>query len=378
MAHLKAYAHYLKTPHGGKKSNKSIRLTTQQIFNITKQVGGDKCSMDKILDKDLVYKTFFERQLKERENGGKTYGLSFNTLNSYSYSLQTFLVFLKGFGYKYSSKKQMKRLKDVIDVNPKWRHSWKKEKRIQNNQRDWQQVKTLVTPQQIQSMLNCKHAVYLEKMLRGLLDESATTEHALQIRNHIAFQINVENANRAEIIQNMTTAEVMEPLESQKDHVSIMVSKHKTSATYGGSVITRSTKLYMDLVSFIESIRPLFSPPETNNKVFTSAFGDELDEGIHRLLKSYAQKTGVLSETTLASFSSTMIRKATVSNTRHLTSPEKNILASLMAHSRKTADSHYHIQNKVRTHSDAHKTVKKLLTMEVSILIFILIHNYIS
>ena len=56
-----------------------------------------------------------------------------------------------------------------------------------------------------------------------------------------------------------------------------------------------------------------------------------------------------------------MLRHCIVTNTRNLSSPEKNNLAVKMGHSRTTADRWYNLVNKMKASTDAHTTVTSLM-----------------
>lgn len=62
----------------------------------------------------------------------------------------------------------------------------------------------------------------------------------------------------------------------------------------------------------------------------------------------------------MESFSHTMLRKITVSNTRQREKTDINDVASLMAHSTETANRHYHLQDEIAKARSGHEVVREL------------------
>jgi len=106
--------------------------------------------------------------------------------------------------------------------------------------------------------------------------------------------------------------------------------------------------------------------PDTD-ALFLNSTGSPLTNiHVHHALKQFASKAGTLREETLSAFSSTMLRKWVVTNTRDKPSPEKNKLASKMGHTRTTADRSYNVINKLQVASEAHDTVTSLMDNQES------------
>ena len=114
------------------------------------------------------------------------------------------------------------------------------------------------------------------------------------------------------------------------------------------------------MCNYVEHIRPRFEPK--GQAMFTSTLGLQFQsEQIHHCLKSFAKNTGALKEETLQAFSSTMLRKSLVTNTRGLSSPEKNKIATMMVHRRSTADQSYAVFDKLKRTADAHRVAGEII-----------------
>ena len=204
MALLKAWAKHLGSVHGGSKSEKSIQYVTHHLERISSSVGGLNCTLSILLDKDRVYSKFFKLDLEERASDPSK-GLSCNTLTAYTYSFEQFLIFCEGFLHDHISDERKNQLKVSLKAIQSWRDCWKKEKRKQNDQRQWKSIQTLVTPAEIEM----KHSQHVSE-LQVACDTSAIARPmfftCLEIRNWLIFSINVENFNRAGICSTMTLA----------------------------------------------------------------------------------------------------------------------------------------------------------------------------
>ncbi|KAK3736606.1 hypothetical protein QZH41_006364 [Actinostola sp. cb2023] len=184
---------------------------------------------------------------------------------------------------------------------------------------------------------------------------------AIDIRNWLMFSITVENFNRAGICSNITVKECADAKKID-DHYAIHVSDHKTAGTYGGAIVNLSIDLYSSLKSWMENIRCRMEGEKKIDNVFLSTDGRKVaSEQIHQCLKSFAKKTKVLKDDTVKRFSSTMLRKALVTNTRDMSSPEKNNFATMMSHRRSTADRSYHLVDKINRTSEAHRVARQVI-----------------
>ena len=86
-----------------------------------------------------------------------------------------------------------------------------------------------------------------------------------------------------------------------------------------------------------------------------------MSESIHHCLKSFSKKIKALNPKKLDRFCSNILRKALVTNTREMKSPEKDNIAQLMVHSHKTADSYYNIEDRLKKTSNAHKAISEIM-----------------
>lgn len=97
------------------------------------------------------------------------------------------------------------------------------------------------------------------------------------------------------------------------------------------------------------------------DKVFISMIGAPMKSNtINQALKQFCQKTLVLDEAKLKRFSNTMVRKATVTNTRDNVDKVKGNLATLMLHSVNTANASYDLPDKIQKAASGHDVVLNL------------------
>lgn len=81
---------------------------------------------------------------------------------------------------------------------------------------------------------------------------------------------------------------------------------------------------------------------------------------MHHALKQFDAKSLVLDEKKLAKFCNTMMRKATVTNTRKENVQRREQIATLMSHSFSTADRLYDLPNQIAKAASGHETVRNL------------------
>ncbi|KAK3712309.1 hypothetical protein QZH41_017245, partial [Actinostola sp. cb2023] len=359
MALLKAWSSHLSSVHGGSKSTKTVQFLTHQIDKIALTVGGKKCTLGKLLNHDAVYSKFFGKMISEREEDS-TQGLSCGTLTSYSYTLEQFFTWMEGFLHDNLSNERITQLKKCIKCIDSWRASWKKTKKLQKEKREWKSMESLVTPEELKLMKHCKHTQQLQVDLACSQLSKPSYFVCMEMRNWLMFSINVENFNRAGISSTMTTQEFKDAKKLDDQRYAINVTEHKTSGVYGGAIIHVSATLHQNLGLYIENVRPRFEPKV--NYMFVSTLGLQLQsEQVHHCLKSFAKITNILRDETLKAFSSTMLRKSLVTNSRGLTSPQKNAVATMMVNRRSTAEQHYTLINKLKHTAEAHSLADEII-----------------
>lgn len=112
---LRGWNIYLATPDGTEKTPAMIRQMCQHVATIAKAVTPDARDLGVFLDKELVYKSFFKRQIELRKQE-KSQGLCSKTLSCYSSSLEHFLAYaIKSMKRSLSSDKReaLEELKDM-------------------------------------------------------------------------------------------------------------------------------------------------------------------------------------------------------------------------------------------------------------------------
>ncbi|XP_031559863.1 uncharacterized protein LOC116296048 [Actinia tenebrosa] len=337
---------YLATPDGTEKTPAMIRQMCQHVVTIAKAVDPNVRDLGVFLDKDRLYKRFFKRQIELRKQE-KSQGLCSKTLSCYSSSLERFLTYaIKSMKRSLSSDKR-EALEELKDTQRNWRESWGKTIAKQRADQEWKAQNVLPTVQEIRSINSSSHVKEMREMIMHTSNYSLTPEDAVNVRNYLIFLINTENANRAGPCAKWT----------------IHISNQKTTKTLGGLILNFSNDLRLMIIRYIKYFRQLLikDGSETDAMFLNSTGSPYTNSHVHHALKQFVAKTGCLREESVSGFSSSMIRHCIVTNTRGLSSPEKNKLASKMGHSRATADRHYNLINKMQAASDAHDTITTLM-----------------
>ncbi|KAK3716241.1 hypothetical protein QZH41_006216 [Actinostola sp. cb2023] len=306
------------------------------------EILGSPTSPQQVFDKDIVYTRFFKAKLNERL-ADKTKGMSCNTLLGVQPQVRA-------------------NINKLIDAILGWKKYVKKVRMEQNRTRQWQERKTMLSPEDKIKMKACPHAVYCNKLLHGSREEPYSLEQAVDMRNYLIFKMCIENGSRAGPIHAITVTDVKnnERLEGKRV---IHVVKHKTTTSYGGALLNVSDDLYLDIWRFIRGGRRVFfrAGQHDDDSVFLGQYGNGLSPSyIHCTLKDFARKTNLVDDDVLEHFSSTMVRKICVTHTREQSAAAKTNIASLMVHSLGTAERSYSLQNRILQCSSGHDTVRAL------------------
>lgn len=110
------------------------------------------------LDKELVYKSFFKRQIELRKQE-KSQGLCSKTLSCYSSSLERFLVYaIKSMKRSLSSDKR-EALEELKDTQRNWREAWGKTIAKQRAAQEWKAQKIFPTVEEIRGIKSSSHSL---------------------------------------------------------------------------------------------------------------------------------------------------------------------------------------------------------------------------
>ena len=137
-----------------------------------------------------------------------------------------------------------------------------------------------------------------------------------------------------------------------------------SSCFFVGAIINVSDDLYSLLWRYVRGAREylLEHAPvgRSTDRLFINKFGGSFENSANHCLKSFCKKTEVLSTPKRKKFCNTNLRKNTVTNTRQKERNERSGLATLMAHSLSTADTHYDLPDKLDKASAGHDTIRNL------------------
>jgi len=244
---------------------------------------------------------------------------------------------------------------------PGWRQTLKETRIKETAQRQWMELKTLPTPSEIKTMKNSEHS---KRCLQLFQEVFHTPDEALDVCNYLMFRISIQNANCAGLMTELTFRDLDNAI-LEDDLYSIHITSHKTVTAYGGAILEMTRDLFQLVKRYGSTSRKTLignsKAPQPNDRVFVTKSGEILESNyVHKGLKSFAKKTEVLKEGALESFSHTMLRKITVTNTRKKSKSEIDDVAVLMAHSAQTANRHCHLKDKIAKSRRGHEVVRAL------------------
>ncbi|XP_048585586.1 uncharacterized protein LOC116613159 [Nematostella vectensis] len=358
---MRGWNNHLATPDGTEKTDVRIAQMCSQVDKIAKSIHPSPKDLSVFLDKDIVYKRFFKANIELRKTD-KSLGLTCKTLSTYSTSLERFLKYIIPLLYTSLSADKRKALKKLRDVQPSWRESWGKRIAEERAEREWVAEKNLPTLEEAKSLLESEHAQKMTKMLTSPKKYKLDLCDAQAARNYLIYLINNENTNRAGPVAEIKLSTFKKGI-MKEGKWTIHIANQKTTKTLGGILIQFSSSLHHMILKYIEYFRPLMAANAKTNEdaLFLNQTGTPYTNShVHHALKQFAIRAGTLRPESVEGFCSSMIRHVVVTNTRGLSSPEKNNLASKMGHSRRTADLSYNLINKVKAANNAHDTMTNL------------------
>ena len=250
---------------------------------------------------------------------------------------------------------------DVTQINSlqaKW-DLWSRRYRKPSKERFWERVEEdyemLVTPDQIEQYEWSDHARTAIKLF-GIYSSSYCT-HQLNLkdycrmRDYLFSRIHFSTGHRSGVTANMNLKEFGKAARQvEENSYVIKVRHHKTFYSHGYAQVVMEAYLYGWLQIFVNKVRCQLNAK--CDKVFLSWTGNAMDGGdISRRIHELWKKTGIYKggQKLPKRLSVNIVRKSAGSGVREQNMGCNQETADIMAHSVKTAETHYVRRNKEKT-----------------------------
>ena len=243
-----------------------------------------------------------------------------------------------------------------------WRKSYSSKDRIFQHARNSEDLEMLVTPEQVQKYQESECA----KIARQLFADIETSVRQLSqaeycsMRDHLFTAIHFGCGHRSGVSVNLTMKELSKAKEINDRMVEVKVWEHKTVASYGPAKIVLSLEEYDWLKIFVKHARSQLHEI-MSDKVFLSWNGASMKSGdVSKRLHNLWCKVGIFDDRQIPKhLSCNIIRKSTSTGLRESNAGNYQAAADLMAHSIKTANSHYYLREQEKSASIASGTIRK-------------------
>ena len=239
---------------------------------------------------------------------------------------------------------------------------WSKHYKSAADSRFWERqiedYKVLVTPDEYNLYENSEHAVNAKQLFDSLKDHprQVSSEEFCCMRDHLFSVIHFSNSHRSGVSAHVTLKEFHAAMNNNNSYI-IYVREHKTFPTSGPAMITLTPLQFSWLNIYVTVVRPQIKT--SSPYVFVSWCGGNLRSGaVSRQLNSMWKKAGLKSSNE-KNLSCNIIRKSTTTGMRDAGTGFYQETADLMAHSVKTQQKHYALRQKERSASEAASVIRK-------------------
>jgi len=325
---------YLTSVAGRKRNIKSSASVVREVKRIY-------TAIEAYMTKDLFLKEklllFFDNYCTNKKYKGRT-------KKKYCCSLLDFYSFIivEEIDIPDLTTQSKYKLMETVRV---WSKSFNREIRIQHYELQDLAQTIFITPEQIATYTTSQSAKDAENILLELEKNSLISikksDHS-NIRDHIFVIVHTTSAHRSGISSNMTVAEV-KCAKFKDGHYVIKIKVHKTADTYGPAYLPLTAHNFKLLNIFIEKVRPITEPQSTN--VFLSNNGRIMESGsISNRINTIWHRLGLIEKGKRLCIN--VIRKTVQSEAREQNTGHLDQLASLLSHSRKTAEDSYVVRKR--------------------------------
>ena len=248
-----------------------------------------------------------------------------------------------------------------------WSSSYNDDVKERDNQRSEEELDVLITPEQVSTFENSGDARKAIKLFASFskdpLQQLTRTDYCC-MRDHLFFQIELQNSHRSGVAANMLLGE-FDNAKRDGDFMLIRVKNHKTKKDYGPAKVFIKPHIYAYLNIFVNNVRNNLPVIVDGNRVFLSYNGVLMESGaISKQLNSMWQRSGVYNDMQAPpsrNMTTTIFRKSVSTAVLEHRPAASGDVANLLAHSEKTQRKHYNARRMDMSTSKGAHHVESLL-----------------
>ena len=349
---LDSFKEWLQGIDGGRRDARTAKQYVSQVSAIISHIDSAERKVSSVLDKQVLRDNWLAKMERVKKPG---------TCKSYLGSLSRFLRFIiveKPRCLKTYIEQALK----VREQVQEWMCSYKKPLAERRWEKSMEDLKKLITPDQIQAFDKSEQARKAVSVLGTHMAKSempSQSDYCL-VRDNLITRLCIENACRAGPLSNMTLGELQNAI-SDGEFMVANVMKHKTAVTHGPAAIVLSPTVFKWLQAFVTHMRNNLPGvgSSKDDKVFLSWTASQMSSSmISAQLNSFWQKAMGKEQDRICAAS---FRKAAVSEVHENHENLKNDLADLMGHHQKTAEKFYLIRQKNKNAARTSKALTKIM-----------------
>ena len=347
---INEFRQYMTGPNRGRKVT-SVQGVVYDIERILKVIGVENDIRLLVEDDDVRLLKF----INHCEEKGNLAG----SIKKYLASLRDFMQFLA------QSKCHNLSIEKILKIDAKldqWRKKYRKQDRLQSHKRKAEDRKLLINKEQVKLYDQGKPKADALNVFNEFQKNPTKTlirTDFCKARDFLMVEIELANAHRSGVVVNMKMDEYRgATLVSNQHHIPVW--DHKTIECYGAAPVILNSNLFNKLETYVLYMR---SQINTNcDELFTSWSGRKLQSSdpskkIHKMWK----ESGVFEGKDIPkNLTVNHIRKSVSTAARAEGSLHTKEIAILMAHSMKTANTHYDIYEKEMAQAVGAKEIQTL------------------
>ena len=340
----KFYLHMI-SPNGGNRDEVSAKKDSLELKRIYRNISAT--SITDLLNPTTLNSVYLSDVCKKKNYKA-------DTVRKYLNSLRDFCQFIVAEEIEIPNMTfaKVNALKAKVDL-------WSKRYRKASKERFWERAEEdyemLVTPEQIDQYERSNHARAAIKLFGNYSSRYCSNQLNLQdycrMRDYLFCKIHFTTGHRSGVTAHMNLKEFGKALrQGDENSFVIKVRDHKTFSSHGYAQVVLEAYIYGWLQIYVNKVRCQLDVK--SDKVFLAWTGNAMDSGdISRRIHELWKKAGIYKpgQKLPKRLSVNIIRKSASSGVREQNMERNQETADIMAHSVKTAETHYVRRNKEKS-----------------------------
>ena len=346
---IKMFIQHMTGPYRGRKAS-SVKTVTGDVRRILR-VLNIKGDLNPLITSDKVLLKYVEHCERKKHLAG--------TIKTYLGSLMDFLQFLA------QCKDHSLNILDILRTEKmlvQWKKKFNKRDKLQSHRRKEEDRQMIVTRGQVSVYDNGKAK---EKALQIFADFKTDPTKILKrseltaARDCLIVEIGLANAHRSGVTVHMTMKEYKGRY-FEDGFYKVPVWNHKTVEAYGAAPVHLRSETFDNLKVFADIMRPKLNP--TCEEVFVTWGKKPLQDSdpSKALHKVWSQSGNFDGRELPKNLCMNHVRKTISTRSRQEKNPYLKEISTLMAHSEKTANTHYDIYERGKACSIGAQEVEHL------------------